>query len=82
MKRLIPNNISVTEQFQQMKEFEEMCDDLWYKKCTRRNKHDMNEKRKCVEEQFGIKTIVSGKRLIEPRIVDESKCMFYLIKKL
>lgn len=81
MKRLIENNISITEQFRQMKEFEEMCDNLWYKRCTRRNKHDMEAKRKCVEEEFGIKTFVSGKRLIEPRIVDESKCLFYLIRK-
>ncbi len=87
MKRVIPNNITVSEQFVLFKKFNDTVDHEWRKHAKQGTYENINLKRDFVEEKFGIRCEVSYTdyrrrgRLIEPRIVDEKKCLFYLIKQ-
>lgn len=86
MKRLIHNNMTVSEQFALMKQFEEITDQAWRVHAPVGAYGNVNLKRDFVEERFGIrckvlitKSVLNNGRLIEPRVVDEKKCLFYLI---
>lgn len=86
MKRLIHNNMTVSEQFALMKKFEETTDQAWRVNAPVGSYSDANLKRDFVEEKFGIRckvlrtdSVLNHGRLVEPRVVDEKKCLFYLI---
>lgn len=87
MKRLIHNNMTVSEQFALMQKFEETTDQEWRVNAPVGSYTDANMKRDFVEEKFGIRckvlitdSVLHQGRLVEPRVVDEKKCLFYLIK--
>lgn len=86
MKRLIRNGITVSEQLALMKQFEETVDQAWRVNAKPGEYESINAKRDFVEERFGIRCKIRdhahhwmGSQLVEPRIVDEKKCLFYLI---
>ena len=86
MKRLIPNNISVSEQFVLMHRFTNTVDQAWRVHAKTGTYENIEAKRDFIEERFGISCKVlkspnayPGDRLVEPRVVDEKKCLFYLI---
>jgi len=86
MKRLIHNNMTVSEQFALMKQFEEVTDQAWRVHAPVGSYNNADLKRDFVEERFGIRckvlitdSVLHQGRLVEPRIVDEKKCLFYLI---
>ena len=86
MKRLIHNNMTVSEQFALMKKFEDTVDQAWRVHAKTGTYENIEAKRDFVEERFGIRCKIKesvhhwmGKQLIEPRVVDEKKCLFYLI---
>ena len=85
MKRLIHNRMTVNQQFEQMKRFEDIVNAAWEKHSSSKDRNNIQMKRDFVEERFGIrcKAVESVNyypaRLLEPRIVDEKKCLFYLI---
>lgn len=86
MKRLIHNNMTVSEQFALMRQFEETVDQAWRVHAKTGDYEKIELKRDFVEERFGIRCKVQasqnhwmGLRLVEPRVVDEKKCLFYLI---
>lgn len=86
MKRLIPNNISVSEQLALMGQFNETVDQAWRVHASTGTYGNINAKRDFIEQRFGIHCTVltspnnyPGDRLVEPRVVDEKKCLFYLI---
>lgn len=86
MKRLIPNNLTVSEQFVLMNRFNETVDHAWRVHAKTGTYENLNAKRDFIEERFGIRckvlksdNIYPGDRIVEPRIVDEKKCLFYLI---
>jgi hypothetical protein len=88
MKRLIHNNMTVTEQFKVFSEFRDFTDQEWKNHATPSEYRNVNLKRDFIEERFGIRCKVlytsdvrnEEGQLVEPRIVDEKKCLFYLIK--
>lgn len=88
MKRLIHNNMTVSEQFALMHKFTEITDQAWRVSAPVGSYNDVNLKRDFIEERYGIccKVLYTADvryglgKLVEPRVVDESKCLFYLIK--
>lgn len=87
MKRLIHNNMTVSEQFALMQKFEETTNQAWRVHAPVGQYDNASLKRDFVEEHFGIsckvlitESILDQGRLVEPRVVDEKKCLFYLIK--
>lgn len=87
MKRLIHNNMTVSQQFALMQKFEEITDQAWRVAAPVGSYNNANLKRDFVEEKFGIRckvliteSVLNQGRLVEPRVVDEKKCLFYLIK--
>ena len=86
MKRLIHNNMTVSEQFVLMQQFTDTVDQAWRVHAKSGEYENIDLKRDFVEEHFGIRCKVKesqhhwmGCQLVEPRIVDEKKCLFYLI---
>lgn len=86
MKRLIHNNMTVSEQFKLMHQFTEITDQAWRVHAKTGTYENLESKRDFIEERFGIRCKVlksvntyPGDRLVEPRVVDEKKCLFYLI---
>lgn len=89
MKRLIHNNMTVSEQFALMKKFDETVDAAWTKHSSKQDRYNVELKKEFVEERFGIRckvlvtdSVIHQGRLVEPRIVDEKKCLFYLIQSV
>ena len=85
MKRLIHNRMTVSEQFTLMHQFIEITDQAWRVNAEHSDYDNIEKKRDYIEERFGIccKVLhtnnVFPPKLVEPRIVDEKKCLFYLI---
>jgi hypothetical protein len=87
MKRLIHNNMTVSEQFNLMQQFRDITDQAWRVHAKTGEYENAYLKRDFIEERFGIRCTVQNTdklypnvgRLLEPRVVDEKKCLFYLI---
>ena len=86
MKRLIHNSMTVSEQFALMEKFVEITDQAWRVHAKHGDYENINLKRDFVEERFGISCKIMksqhewmGHKLVEPRVADEKKCLFYLI---
>ena len=86
MKRLIHNKMTVSEQFHLMQQFENTVDQAWRVHANHGEYESITAKRDFVEERFGIRCKIMksqhhwiGSKLVEPRVVDEKKCLFYLI---
>lgn len=87
MKRLIHNNMSVSEQFKLFQQFRDITDQAWRVNAPVGSYNNVNLKRDFIEERFGIRCKVlytsdvrnEEGQLVEPRIIDEKKCLFYLI---
>lgn len=86
MKRLIHNNMTVSEQFAIMNQFTETVDQAWRVHARTGQYESIEAKRDFIEERFGIRCkILKSKhdyidsKLVEPCVVDEKKCLFYLI---
>lgn len=89
LKRLIHNNMTVSEQFKLMNKFAEVTDQAWRVNAKHGEYEKIDLKRNFVEERFGIRCKVlytdnsynPQGRLVEPRIVDEKKCLFYILSQ-
>lgn len=85
MKRLIHNRMTVSEQFALFNQFVEVTDQAWRIHAKTGQYENIEAKRDFIEQRFGIccKVLESKNgfppKLIEPRIIDEKKCLFYLI---
>lgn len=86
MKRLIPNNVSVSEQLALMEQFNDTIDQAWRVHARTGTYENIDAKRDFIEQRFGISCTVlhpnngyMSAKLVEPRVVDEKKCLFYLI---
>jgi len=88
MKRLIHNSMTVSEQFALMQQFTDTVDQAWRVHAPHGSYENIAAKRDFIEDRFGIccKVIKNNNafddpqgKLVEPRVVDEKKCLFYLI---
>ena len=77
MRSMIPNNITVTEQLARMNKFAQTCEKMQH---TRTRQQVLQE----LEIIYGIRAQLfkqnGHSRFVSPRIVDEVKYLFYVLK--
>ena len=77
MRNLIPNTITVSEQFKKMRQFNQAAE-------TIRNNGSWQQAQDDLENIYGITIQLKVQngyyRCLHPRIIDEKKYLFYLLK--
>lgn len=84
MRNLIPNNVTVSEQFKLLGAFNQAVNnwhmDIYKKPVGQANG---NEVVKRLEEDYGIKCVIKNEyafRVLSPKVVDEKKYMFFMLR--
>lgn len=84
MRNLIPNDVTVSEQFRLIDNFNQAIDkwhlDIYMKPL---GQADVGAVTKQLEEDFGISCVLKntyGFRALSPKVVDERKYLFFMLR--
>lgn len=84
MRNIIPNNVTVSEQFRLIEAFNQSIDkwhlDFYKKPLTQANVSDVTKQ---LEEDYGISCIIKNDytfRALSPKVVDERKYLFFMLR--